>query len=140
MDGDYRHVFFWTLDKKWRFILACAGVSAHGTCLNIPVNELHSHIATAAEKENIKGSWINATKRKFPNYNYSKHYKDSITGLLKFIRNQIASNIGGDNELRNFILSSFSALPLSLHYILESSIWLNHHVLQPFTNVNSLFA
>ncbi|KAF5272143.1 hypothetical protein FQA39_LY01225 [Lamprigera yunnana] len=136
------HVFFWTSDRKWRFILACAGLSAYGTPLDISVQELFFYINLTAVKENIKGKWISITKKRFPLYKYSNADKDSIAGLLGFIRfcvqNEVAYCVHGNHEFRAYILQTFPALALSLYRILEPSQWLTHHVLQPFTTIDSL--
>lgn len=138
------HVFFWQPDRKWRFILACAGLSAYGTPLDIPVKELFLYINLIAIRENIKGKWISITKKRFPHFKYSEGEEDSIAGLLAFIRfcvqNEMVYCIHGHHELRNYILQTFPALPLSLYRILESSQWLTHYVLQPFTTVDSVSA
>ncbi|KAK5645326.1 hypothetical protein RI129_006626 [Pyrocoelia pectoralis] len=138
------HVFFWTMDKKWRFILACAGLSTYGTTLDISVKDLFLFIKIIAVKENIKGKWISLTKRRFPNYNYSEEDEDSIAGFLAFIRccvqNEMAYCVIGTHDLHNYILETFPALPLSLYRILESSQWLAHNVLKPFTTANCVSA
>ncbi|XP_031349302.1 uncharacterized protein LOC116175370 isoform X1 [Photinus pyralis] len=138
------HVFFWSQDRRWRFILACAGLSTYGTPLNISVKELFLYIKMVAVRQNIKGKWIAMTKQRFPNYNYSDEDEDSVAGLLAFVRacvqNGMAYCVVGAHDLHNYILETFPVLPLSLYRILESSQWLTHNVLKPFTAADSVSA
>lgn len=128
----FRHVFFWSAEKRWSFILTCSGIGANTSNLNI--EELHSSINSTARKDDIKGSWVVVVKQAFPKLT-SIDDDDTPTGLLRFIKccydNQISIHIN-PIELSGYILGAFPALTLSLYRMLESTSWLRHPAFLPF--------
>lgn len=119
----YRHVLFWTGDRRWRFILNCSGISTNGVPLAVNMTELHRVIDEAATKEQIKGHWVNVARRKFPNVKCQGD--DTVVGLLKFIKHfyETQGQVNEDSmmELRSCVLAYFPAFPLTLYRIMEST-------------------
>lgn len=131
----FSHVYFWSTERKWCFILTCAGVGASVASFNI--NELHSAINRTARKDDIKGSWVVVVKRAFPEVPYSDD-DDTPTGLLRFIKSHLEKRAGievDEMDLCKYILNAFPALPLSLYRILESTSWLSHPAFTIFTEI-----
>lgn len=129
----YRHVFFWSMDRKWRLILTCAGVIVHPSLKDI--NKLHASIKKSARYDDIKGTWVMVVKKAFPKLT-SIDDDDTPTGLLHFIKCCYDKHFDidlNDNELCEYIMGAFPALTLSLYRMLESGCWLEHPTFSPFT-------
>lgn len=130
----FSHVFFWSPEKRWSFILTCSGIGANASNLNI--DKLHTTINNTARKDDIKGSWVVVVKQAFPKLISCVDDDDTPTGLLRFIKscyeNQISIDIN-PNDLCGYILGAFPALTLSLYRMLESTSWLRHPAFLPFT-------
>lgn len=118
------------MEKRWQFILTCAGVTPNGADVLINLESLHYTIDEISHKENVKGNWVQVMKRLIPNLSQSED-DDSPTGLLKFIRSCYKDRpppieFKNDFERCNFFIKSFPTLALSLFRMLESTEWLNH--------------
>ncbi|KAL1490950.1 hypothetical protein ABEB36_011618 [Hypothenemus hampei] len=119
------HVSFWDNDRKWCFILNCAGVSTSGIPFAVSVTEMHNSLNEIAVKERINGRWMDVMRNKFPKFEcHSEYESDTLAGFLRFIKRFYETHIFVDamgvNELRNCILQSFPALASTLFRILES--------------------
>lgn len=133
----FRHVYFWSVEKRWQFILTCSGVTASGADVQLDLETFHKAIDKIAHKDNIKGNWVQVMKQVVPNLSTSED-DDSATGLLKFINSCFKNmppsiEFKSDFERCNFFITSFPTLPLSLFRMLESTDWSSHSVFLPFT-------
>lgn len=134
-----RHIFFWPREKKWNFVLTCAGVDQtpnNDSTLNIV--KLHEWIKRSAKKDDIKGSWVSVLKAILRNKVPVQQDDDTPTGLLRFIKFCSDSKSFLKNEetdLCDCILDAFPALPLSLYRMLDSTSWLQHPSFRHFSEI-----
>ncbi|XP_017777099.1 PREDICTED: uncharacterized protein LOC108563053 [Nicrophorus vespilloides] len=130
------HIFFWSNKKKWRYVLACAGI---GSKIPVDVSKLHSSLDKTAHKENIVGNcWVLTAKKQYPQATFIEH-NDTPSGLLKFIKFVVENNLilqdTAEKSLSCFILNSFPYFALSLYRMIENTEWSDHRVFMPFHSV-----
>lgn len=133
----FSHVYFWSSDRKWCFILTCAGVpfGSNGSCIDL--DELYPLLDQTAINYDIKGSWVVVVKKTFPNLNPMMD-DDTPTGLLRFIKSYYDKRISLDiepNMFKSFILTSFPVLPLSLYRMLQPTTWMKHPAFIHFSTI-----
>ncbi|XP_076253408.1 uncharacterized protein LOC143191856 isoform X2 [Rhynchophorus ferrugineus] len=135
------HVLFWSGERKWRFILNCAGISFTGVPLNINVAKVHDIIEKMANKGQIKGHWVNIIRRKFPKIVF--HFDDTVVGLLRFVR-QFCDNervtTADVNELKSCLLNYFPAFPLTLFRILEATPIIKEYPFVSYTMIETILS
>lgn len=136
----FRHVLFWSNDRKWRFILNCSGTSSNGIPLDINTIELHNAIDETSTKEQIKGHWVSIARRKFPKIKFQGD--DTVVGFLKFIRQfyetQVPISEESINELKSCVLTYFPAFPLTLYRILESNGFIKKYPFISYTMTETI--
>nr|CAD7571143.1 unnamed protein product [Timema californicum] len=52
-----RHVYFWDYGKKWRFLLACSGITEDCQVPPLPLVEFHNSLDKRAAAEKVNGKW-----------------------------------------------------------------------------------
>ncbi|XP_012274842.1 uncharacterized protein LOC105696721 [Orussus abietinus] len=127
------HVFFWESDKKWSFLLACAGVTVNGARLPLSLDTFHKDLETKPLFGQVKGNWLSALRAQFPYMRIDGDFEDSPTGLLNFLRNQMEVQPSVSHRMQQFLLRAFPALTLSLYRLLTTTRWLFHPVFLPYT-------
>ncbi|XP_022915943.2 uncharacterized protein [Onthophagus taurus] len=136
------HVYFWSPERKWRFILTCAGLGTRPSQPALKLEDLHLCLYRVAYKDNIKGKWVQVVKKQFPKISFSFN-DDTPTGLLKFIRNCMESKdplcFHTDLNLSSYILTAFPAFALSLYRMLENSMWVKHSMFTSFYSLDNIF-
>ncbi|KAL0272004.1 UNVERIFIED_CONTAM: hypothetical protein PYX00_005144 [Menopon gallinae] len=81
-----RHIYFWNLDKRWKFLLTCAGIS-DSRITQHDVVQLHNFLDIKAKESNIQGDWKSLILSYFPNCKeIVKNLSPTLTGLLNFLR------------------------------------------------------
>ncbi|KAJ9576365.1 hypothetical protein L9F63_006777 [Diploptera punctata] len=135
----FKHVYFWDMNKKWEFLLACSGLTPDYKNLPICTSEFHSYLDARAIVVNVKGDWVNVVKSTFPHMTpVESQYSDTPTGLLRFIRACVDEQCNGHNSnipvLHQFFLSAFPAFPLCLYRLIEDTKWIHHPALTQFSN------
>ncbi|XP_048507813.1 uncharacterized protein LOC110117227 [Athalia rosae] len=128
------HVCFWDTKKKWSFLLACAGITADGTDLPLPLDAVHGDLEAKAVAQQVPGDWLSAVQTQFPTLMINEdEYSDSPTGLLVFVRKLLKSKpTPCPSTIQKFFMGAFPTLPLSLYRLLETTQWLSHPVFTPF--------
>lgn len=53
-----RHLYFWSLDKRWRFLLTCAGASTESAATSQDIAQLHVFLDLKAKENHIQGDWV----------------------------------------------------------------------------------
>ncbi|KAI4461304.1 ire1-related [Holotrichia oblita] len=136
------HVYFWSSERKWKFILACAGLGNNSDTPAFDLEDLHVCLDKVASKDNIKGKWVQVVKKQFPKISFSNN-DDTPTGLLKFIKtcidNKDSLYFHKEISLSNYILTSFPAFALSLYRMLENSVWVKHSPFVSFYSIENIF-
>ncbi|GJQ71228.1 hypothetical protein Trydic_g10971 [Trypoxylus dichotomus] len=135
------HVYFWSSERKWKFILTCAGLGNRGGTPVFKLEDLHVCLDNVASKDNIKGKWVQVVKKQFPKICFSNN-DDTPTGLLKFIKtcmeNKDSLCFHQDLNLSSYILTSFPAFALSLYRMLENSVWVKHSTFANFYSIENI--
>ncbi|XP_046746473.1 uncharacterized protein LOC124411423 [Diprion similis] len=132
------HVFFWDSNKKWSFLLACAGINANGEVLPLPLESFHRDLEAKAISDQVKGDWLSIVRTQFPALVLNEgQYSNSPTGLLVFVRRLLESEpVACQSAVPQFILSAFPTLTLSLYRLLEATRWHSHPVFSSYVRVN----
>nr|XP_046481034.1 uncharacterized protein LOC124218539 [Neodiprion pinetum] len=132
------HVFFWDANKKWSFLLACAGINANGEALPLPLESFHKDLEAKAISDQVKGDWLSIVRTQFPTLALNEgQYSTSPTGLLVFVRRLLESEpVAFQSAVSQFILSAFPTLTLSLYRLLEATRWHSHSVFSSYVRIN----
>nr|CAD7402246.1 unnamed protein product [Timema cristinae] len=148
-----RHVYFWDYGKKWRFLLACSGITEDCQVLPLPLVEFHNSLDKRAAAEKVNGKWkvdivlphqVSTVTASFPTL-IPAHIGlcDTAAGLLRFIRvcvedthgNHPPKFIAPHFQTMQFFLTTFPALPLTVFRLIEGSEWASHPVIIQFINI-----
>ncbi|KAK6637964.1 hypothetical protein RUM44_008387 [Polyplax serrata] len=82
-----RHIYFWSLEKRWKFLLTCAGACPESGATPHDISQLHIFLDIKAKENNIQGDWKTLILSYFPNCKESvKNLSPKLTGLLTFLR------------------------------------------------------
>ncbi|XP_014245492.1 uncharacterized protein LOC106664340 isoform X2 [Cimex lectularius] len=126
-----RHVFLWDKEKRWRFILTCAGVAPENRKLSISVSRFHECLDIYAKQNNVHTRWVKMVECQLIGLVPSKlDYADTISGLLSMLRDTLPSSA-------SWFLSVFPSIPLTLYRLIEHTPWMKHKDFSEFVNFDT---
>ncbi|XP_049858628.1 serine/threonine-protein kinase/endoribonuclease IRE2-like [Schistocerca gregaria] len=134
-----RHIYFWDTEKKWKFLLTCAGMSPDCKTAPLPLSNFFACLEKQAAYHNTKGDWVSVVRTFLPEIAPSVvSYSNTPVGLLNFMRDCLNSmqnmDIQTTTRLQQFFVAAFPGLSLTLYRFIEKTDWLRHPALAPFVD------
>ncbi|XP_039292984.1 uncharacterized protein LOC111061653 isoform X2 [Nilaparvata lugens] len=68
IDQILSHIFFWSEERKWEFILACSGVDTNYEASHLPLQQFFNFINQRTLKDKSDGNWGTIIEQNFPEH------------------------------------------------------------------------
>ncbi|CAH1405717.1 unnamed protein product [Nezara viridula] len=122
-----KHVFHWDKNKRWKFLLVCAGIMEN-ISLTLVLEHFHKSIDKYALQHKINTNWDAMASKPLNTAISRTGYKETISGLLCLLKDNHPSS-------SSWFLPSFPSLPFILCRLLEDSPWFSHPDLAQFRSL-----